>query len=365
MALTISTGFVVDDAIVMIENIARYVEEGEPPLQAALKGAEQIGFTIVSLTVSLIAVLIPLLFMGDIVGRLFREFAVTLSVTILVSAVVSLTLTPMMCARHAAAHAAEQRGPAVRARRSDVFERVDRRLRPDADVGAARTRRATLLVFAGDARARRCYLFYRRAEGLLPGAGYRRDHRRLRGAADGLVPRAWRSGSRRWRTRCSQDPAVESLSSFIGVDGTNVDAEQRAHPDQPEAARRSGDRRQRRHPAPAAAAAPTSTGITLYMQPVQDLTVEDRVSRTQYQFSLEHPDRGAAELWAPTAARRAAARAGSCSDVASDQQNGGSRADARHRPRHGVAVRHHARRRSTTRSTTRSASGRSRRSSRS
>ena len=137
MALTISTGFVVDDAIVMIENIARYIEEGEPPLEAALKGSEQIGFTIVSLTVSLIAVLIPLLFMGDIVGRLFREFAVTLSVTILVSAVVSLTLTPMMCAkllRHKPRVAA---GPVLPRVGSGASSAVIALLRPDAAVGAA------------------------------------------------------------------------------------------------------------------------------------------------------------------------------------------------------------------------------------
>ena len=115
MALTISTGFVVDDAIVMIENIARYIEEGEAPLRAALKGAEQIGFTIVSLTISLIAVLIPLLFMGDIVGRLFREFAVTLAVTILVSAVVSLTLTPMMCSKLLTHKPEVEPGPLVQA----------------------------------------------------------------------------------------------------------------------------------------------------------------------------------------------------------------------------------------------------------
>ena len=152
MALTISTGFVVDDAIVMIENIARYVEAGEPPLEAALKGAEQIGFTIVSLTVSLIAVLIPLLFMGDIVGRLFREFAVTLSVTILVSAVVSLTLTPMMCAQAPAAQCREEREGRLCARVRAAFQRLDRavygeRLRwvlraSGADVARVRRRRS-------------------------------------------------------------------------------------------------------------------------------------------------------------------------------------------------------------------------------
>ena len=135
MALTISTGFVVDDAIVMIENIARFIEEGDPPLEAALKGSEQIGFTIVSLTISLIAVLIPLLFMGDIVGRLFREFAITLSVTILVSAVVSLTLTPMMCARTAATQAGRSKGISIEVSERG-FPACDRFLRADAAVGS-------------------------------------------------------------------------------------------------------------------------------------------------------------------------------------------------------------------------------------
>ena len=201
MALTISTGFVVDDAIVMIENIARYVEEGEKPLQAALKGAAQIGFTIVSLTVSLIAVLIPLLFMGDIVGRLFREFAITLSVTILVSAVVSLTLTPMMCARILRHTPKEQEGRLARALESGVRP-LHRALRPDADVGA----RATASDAAGvRGHARRDGVpLLRGAEGLLPGTGHGRDSRRHRGAADACRSRAWSNGSRRSSGSCSR-----------------------------------------------------------------------------------------------------------------------------------------------------------------
>ncbi len=187
MALTIATGFVVDDAIVMIENIARYIEEGDTPLEAALKGAEQIGFTIISLTISLIAVLIPLLFMGDVVGRLFREFAITLAVSILISAVVSLTLTPMMCARLPAAHAEkEKQGRFYRAKRRDLRPR-DRALRPDARLGARPPAR--------DAARRRRHAgahrhpLHRHPEGLLPGAGHRRDPGHLRGAADDLVRR--------------------------------------------------------------------------------------------------------------------------------------------------------------------------------
>ncbi len=171
MALTIATGFVVDDAIVMIENIARYVEQGEPPLEAALKGAEQIGFTIISLTVSLIAVLIPLLFMGDVVGRLFREFAITLAVTILISAVVSLTLMPMMCAQLLQAHGAPSE-PALRAAGSAAGSTgVIARLRPHARLGA----RPPAAHAAGGRRhagADRAAL-HRRAQGLLPGAGHR------------------------------------------------------------------------------------------------------------------------------------------------------------------------------------------------
>ena len=193
MALTISTGFVVDDAIVMIENIMRYIEEGEPPLQAALKGSEQIGFTIVSLTVSLIAVLIPLLFMGDIVGRLFREFAVTLSVTILVSAVVSLTLTPMMCAKllqHTTRVAAGL-----------VLSRLGTRLRTRSSPSTAgrcswvlRHQTATLLVAVATLVADRSAL-HRRPQGILPGAGHGRDPGHFRSAADHLVRRHGRAAA--------------------------------------------------------------------------------------------------------------------------------------------------------------------------
>ena len=195
MALTIATGFVVDDAIVMIENIARYIEQGDPPLEAALKGSEQIAFTILSLTVSLIAVLIPLLFMGDVVGRLFREFAITLGVTILISAVVSLTLTPMMCARLLKHTPEEQQGRLFHASQR-VFDRIIDVLRQDPALGA----RAP----DGDAAGGGGHpgpdgaSLYRRAQGLLPGPGHRHHPGHLRGAAVASPFRPWRSGSRPW-----------------------------------------------------------------------------------------------------------------------------------------------------------------------
>ena len=196
MALTISTGFVVDDAIVMIENISRYIEEGDAPLEAALKGSEQIGFTIVSLTVSLIAVLIPLLFMGDIVGRLFREFAITLAVTILVSAIVSLTLTPMMCAKLLQHRPAAQQSRLYRYTERGwvaTIEFYGRTLRwvldhRDRDAGDRRRHAGP------DDRA-----LHRRAEGLFPGSGYGRDSGRVGGAAEHLVRRQWSIGSSSWR----------------------------------------------------------------------------------------------------------------------------------------------------------------------
>ncbi len=185
MALTISTGFVVDDAIVMIENITRFLEEGMPPLEAALTGAGQIGFTIVSLTVSLIAVLIPLLFMGDVVGRLFREFAVTLAVTIVISAVVSLTLTPMMCSRILRHDPEEQQTPLLSVRRNtcstSMIAFYGRTLRV-----VLRYQTITLLVAAGHARAHRRSL-HRHPQRILPGAGYRRDSGHLAGVAIHLL----------------------------------------------------------------------------------------------------------------------------------------------------------------------------------
>jgi multidrug efflux pump len=293
MALTIATGFVVDDAIVMIENIARYVEDGEPPLQAALKGAEQIGFTILSLTITLIAVLIPLLFMGDIVGRLFREFAVTLSVTILVSAVVSLTLTPMMCARMLR-HKPESQ--------QSWFYRTSERGFTAMIGGYGRVLRWVLrhqtatLVVAVATLGCTVWLYILVPKGFFPV----QDTGVILGISEAPQTVSFAAMAERQQALARvilRDPAVDSLSSFIGIDGTNTTLnsgriqinlkpleERRMH---------AVDVIRRLQPALAAV-----DGITLYMQPVQDLTVEDRVSRTQYQYSLEDHDPQQLSLWA-------------------------------------------------------------------
>ena len=255
MALTISTGFVVDDAIVMIENIDRYIEEGDTPLEAALKGSGQIGFTIVSLTVSLIAVLIPLLFMGDIVGRLFREFAVTLSVTILLSAIVSLTLTPMMCSQLLRHKAEEQARPLLRLRRSApstasiaFYGRTVQFVLQPPDGHAAGHRR----------HAGRDHLsLHHRAQGLLPGAGHGRDPGHLRGAGEHFVRRhggaAAGAGGRHPEGSRRREPVLLHRRRRH-----QHHAQQRPHPDQPEAARRARRRRHRHHPAAAAGSSPGS-----------------------------------------------------------------------------------------------------------
>jgi len=289
MALTISTGFVVDDAIVMIENIMRYVEEGESPLQAALKGAEQIGFTIISLTVSLIAVLIPLLFMGDITGRLFREFAVTLAVTIIISAVVSLTLTPMLCAkllRH------KEKGSEGRFYRASevVFEKTIALYGKTLEV-VLRFRGITLLVAAATL-VLTVYLYVIIPKGFFPV----QDTGVIQGVSEadqGVSFTEMTQLQRRLATVILKDPAVDSLSSFIGVDGTNTTLNSgRVQINLKPIEQRSGnasDIIRRLQPELA-----KIEGITLYMQPVQDLTVEDIVSRTEFQYSLEDPN--AAEL---------------------------------------------------------------------
>jgi multidrug efflux pump len=317
MALTISTGFVVDDAIVMIENIARYIEQGEPPLQAALKGSEQIGFTIVSLTVSLIAVLIPLLFMGDIVGRLFREFAITLSVTILVSAVVSLTLTPMMCAR-----LLRHRPEAAQSR----FYRASERFYTAAIERYGTTLRwvlghqtATLLVAAGTL-ALTILLYIVVPKGFFP----IQDTGVILGVSDAPQTISFAGMAERQQALAKvilQDPAVQSLSSFIGVDGINTTTNSgRIQINlKPLGERRASATDVIRRLQPELAAV---RGITLFMQPVQDLTVEDRVSRTQYQYTLESADADELHLWAPRLIERLRTLP-ELRDVASDQQNGG------------------------------------------
>ena len=291
MALTIATGFVVDDAIVMIENIARYVEAGEPPMEAALKGSKQIGFTILSLTVSLIAVLIPLLFMGDVVGRLFREFAITLSVTILISAAVSLTLTPTMCAR-LLKHKPDSE--------QSAFYRVTGRF-IDRVIGLyARTltwvleRQTATLVVALGTRSGHGAALRRHPEGVSSRCRTRASSWASRKAPQSVsFPAMAERQQALAKVIFCEDPAVESLSSFIGIDGTNATMNSgRIQINlKPLEQRRVSAIDVIRRLQPKLAQV---EGITLFMQPVQDLTVEDRVSRTQYQYSLEDADRARA-----------------------------------------------------------------------
>ena len=321
MALTISTGFVVDDAIVMIENIVRYIEEGEDPMQAALRGSAQIGFTIVSLTISLIAVLIPLLFMGDIVGRLFREFAVTLAVTIIVSAVVSLTLTPMMCSK-LLKHKPESTQTRFYIASEKVWDGIlgfyDRTLKV-----VLRFQTLTLIV-AVATLALTGVLFWIIPKGFFP----IQDTGVIQGVSEAgqTVSFPEMAQLQQQLTKVIvQDSAVQNLSSFIGVDGTNttlntgrilINLKDRA--DRKESA---VEVIQRLQPLLAAQA----PGITLFMQPVQDLTVEDRVSRTQFQYTLEDPNVDELNTFAPKMLallqREPALR-----DVASDQLSEGLQA---------------------------------------
>jgi multidrug efflux pump len=320
MALTISTGFVVDDAIVMIENISRYIEEGEKPLEAALKGSEQIGFTILSLTVSLIAVLIPLLFMGDVVGRLFREFAVTLSVTILISAVVSLTLTPMMSAKLLKHKRPEEQGRFYRASERVFVRVIDFYGRTLAVV--LRHQPATLLVAAGTLVAT-IVLFVLIPKGFFPV----QDTGVILGISEAEQTVSFTAMAQRQRAlarKIMENPSVASLSSFIGIDGTNTTLNSgRIQINLKPLSDRNGSATEiirRLQPELAKVA-----GITLYLQPVQDLTVEDRVSRTQYQYSLEDADPKELATWVPKFVDRLK-QLPELRDVASDQQNGGLQA---------------------------------------
>ena len=317
MALTISTGFVVDDAIVMSENISRYVEQGDSPLQAALKGSEQIGFTILSLTVTLIAVLIPLLFMGDIVGRLFREFAVTLAVTILVSAVVSLTLTPMMCARLLRHRPEREQGRFFRASEhwfNSIIAFYGRTLK-----FVLRYRTTTLLVTVATL-AGTILLYIYVPKGFFPV----QDTGVILGVSEAQQSASFRQMAQRQQALASvimRDPAVASLSSFIGIDGTNttVNSGRIQINLKPLEERRisASDVIRRLQPE-----LEKIDGITLFMQPVQDLTVEDRVSRTQFQYSLEDVDAKELAYWTPRFVARLKALP-ELRDVATDQQNQG------------------------------------------
>jgi multidrug efflux pump len=318
MALTISTGFVVDDAIVMIENISRYIERGDSAMQAALTGSAEIGFTIVSLTVSLIAVLIPLLFMADIVGRLFREFAVTLAVTIIFSAFVSLTLTPMMAARILRHHPEAEQGRLYRWSEwcfTKSIEAYGSMVRV-----VLRHQPLTLFVAVGTL-ALTVYLYNVVPKGFFPV----QDTGSILGISQAPETVSFPAMSRRQQDLVKvirQDPAVQNLTSFIGADGVNTTMnsgriqitlkplEERAGVSAVDVIRRL---------APKLEQVP---GIQLFMQPVQDLTVEDRISRTQYQYALDAPDKALLDLWVPRLLDKMK-ELPELRDVASDQQNNG------------------------------------------
>ena len=316
MALTIATGFVVDDAIVMIENISRYIEEGEKPLDAALKGSKQIGFTIISLTISLIAVLIPLLFMGDIVGRLFREFAVTLAVAIIISAIVSLTLTPMMCALllH---HIPEDQQSKFYHWSGALFDKLIHKY------GIALNwvldhQKATLGV-AGMTLGLTIVLYIFIAKGFFPN----QDTGMIQGISEAPQSISYQAMASRQQALADivlKDPDVESLSSFIGVDGTNATLNNgrmlinlKAH-DQRDDVKTVLSRLQEK--------VDQLPDIKLYLQPVQDLTIEDRVSRTQYQFTLEDANADELSEWTPKIIQKLNSLP-ELSEVASDLQDKG------------------------------------------
>src|ERR1700682_3584305 len=317
MALTISTGFVVDDAIVMVENISRYIEAGEPPMQAALKGAEQIGFTILSLTISLIAVLIPLLFMGDVVGRLFREFAVTLAVTIMVSAVVSLTLTPMMASRILKHNSKEKEGWFYR-KSEHMFESMiafyGRTLK---FVLGHQT--ITLLVALGTL-CLTIFLYIVIPKGFFPV----QDTGIIQGISQApptIGPKAMAEKQQELADVILADPAVESLSSFIGADGTNITTNSGRLSINLKALNQrdlnASDVIRRLQIKLA-----DVQGIQLFMQPVQNITVDDRVSRTQYQYTLEDPDPNELNDWTNRFVAKLK-QLPELEDVATDQQPGG------------------------------------------
>ncbi len=318
MALTIATGFVVDDAIVMLENISRYIEEGETPMAAALKGAKQIGFTLISLTLSLIAVLIPLLFMADVVGRLFREFAITLAVAILISLVVSLTLTPMMCARLLKREPKEEeQGRFYRASGAWIDWLVARY--GSLLQWVLRHQPLTLLV-AIATLALTVFLYLIVPKGFFPV----QDTGVIQGISEAPQSISFAAMSQRQQALAKiilADPAVESLSSYIGVDGDNATLNSgrllinlKPHAQRDLSAVEVINRLQPQMD--------KLVGIRLFMQPVQDLTIEDRVSRTQYQFSMSSPDAELLALWSDKLVH-ALAQLPELTDVASDLQDKG------------------------------------------
>jgi len=319
MALTIATGFVVDDAIVVIENIARYVEEGEDPMKAALKGSEQIAFTIISLTFSLIAVLIPLLFMGEVVGRLFREFAITLAVAILISAVVSLTLTPMMAARLLRHTPPEKQGRFFR-RTGEMFDRIIARYGRALE-WVLDHQPLTMIVFLVTL-ALTVILYIAIPKGFFP----LQDTGLIQAISEGPQSASFTAMSGRSRALAQailEDPAVESVSSFIGVDGTNITLNAgrllialKPHESRDKVAAVMDRLKERVR---------RLEGTTLYMQPVQDLTIEDRVSRTQYQFTLQSNNAAELATWTPRLVD-AMRKLPQVADVASDLQDQGLQA---------------------------------------
>lgn len=318
MALTIATGFVVDDAIVMLENISRFIEEGDSPMQAALKGAKQIGFTLISLTLSLIAVLIPLLFMADVVGRLFREFAITLAVAILISLVVSLTLTPMMCARLLKREPQEhEQGRFYRASGAFIdwmIKEYGRMLR-----WVLKHQPLTLLVAIGTL-ALTVFLYVIVPKGFFPV----QDTGVIQGISEAPQSISFAAMGDRQQQLAKiilEDPAVQSLSSYIGVDGDNATLNSgrllinlKPHGERDLTASEVIARLQPQ--------LDKLVGIRLFMQPVQDLTIEDRVSRTQYQFSMSSPDSELLSQWSGRLVEALAQRP-ELTDVASDLQDKG------------------------------------------
>ncbi len=318
MALTIATGFVVDDAIVMLENISRHIEEGETPMQAALKGARQIGFTLISLTFSLIAVLIPLLFMADVVGRLFREFAITLAVAILISLVVSLTLTPMMCARLLKREPKEEeQGRFYRASGAWIDWLI--RHYGSALQWVLKRQPLTLLV-AVASLALTVFLYMVVPKGFFPV----QDTGVIQGISEAPQSTSFAAMSERQQALSKvilQDPAVQSLSSYIGVDGDNATLNSgrllinlKPHGERDVTASEVINRLQPQ--------VDRLVGIRLFMQPVQDLSIEDRVSRTQYQFSLSSPDADLLAQWSGKLVQALQQRP-ELADVASDLQDKG------------------------------------------
>jgi multidrug efflux pump len=317
MALTISTGFVVDDAIVMIENIARYIEQGDAPLEAALKGSAEIGFTIISLTVSLIAVLIPLLFMGDIVGRLFREFAVTLAVTIIMSAFVSLTLTPMMASRLLRHIPEGERGRFYRWSES-MFEWTIAKYGVGVKFVLRHQWETMLVAIATLVATILLYLYI--PKGFFPVE----DTGAIVGISQAPESSSFAAMGRRQQELAkiiAQDPAVQDLASFIGIDGTNtvpnsgrIQITLKPLDDRDASATEVIQRLNQK--------VAQVTGIQLFMQQVQDLTVENRVSATQYQYTIEGPDATQVDLWAPRLLAKMKAIP-EVRDAASDQQSNG------------------------------------------